>query len=421
MRILSWVKAFSRNERGNALVIAAATLPMVIGAAAISVDLVQVSLARRQLQRSADSSALAGAHALVQQRQVAASVNHDLALNNDVTLSASPIIQNAPASGPYAGNIRAVRVVLSAQRPVPFISVFSGATMTVSAEATAAIVYAGKFCVVSLETGNVTGINFGGNTTANLGCGVISNSRSPSAVTAGGSAVVVASPVAAVGGVPASGGYVGDTRLMPYSPPQPDPFLALPTPTVPANCQNEYKVQPNQSAPTPTPSSPGVYCFRGMDFKGTVTLPPGIYIVDGGSLSFGSQANVTGTGVTFVLTSRTAVSDPSSIAVLSMNGGAQINLTAPTSGTYAGVLMYQDRRAPMGSSQVNGNSSSSFQGAFYFPAQQLTFNGTTGMQTQCLQLVARRISFSGNSHIQNSCPANGGAQAFDATLVRLVG
>ena len=421
MRILEWVKAFSRNEGGNALVIAAATLPLVIGAAAISVDTVQVSLARRQLQRSADSSALAGAYALVQQRPVATSVNHDLALNNDVPLSASPIIQNAPTTGPYAGNIRAVRVALSAQRPVPFISVFSAATMNVTVEATAAIVYAGQFCVVSLETGNTTGITFAGNTTANLGCGVISNSRSANAVSAGGSAIVVASPVAAVGGVPPSGAYVGTTNLLPYSPPQPDPYASLPEPTVPANCQNEYKVQPNQDAPTPTPSSPGVYCFRGMDFKGTVTLPAGVYIIDGGSLTFGSQAQVTGNGVTFVLTSRTATSDPSSIAELSMHGGAQVNLTAPATGTYAGVLMYQDRRAPMGSSQVNGNSSSSFQGGFYFPSQQLTFNGTTGMQTQCLQMVARRISFSGNSHIQNTCPANGGAQAFDATLVRLVG
>jgi len=421
MRILEWLRAFSRNERGNALVIAATTLPLVIAAAAISIDTVQVSLAKRQLQRSADSSALAGAHALVQQREVAPSVYHDLALNNDVNLSVSPTIQNAPTAGPYAGNLRAVRVVLSAERPVPFISVFWAATMNVTAEATAAIVYAGQFCVLSLETGNTTGITFAGNSTVNLGCGVMSNSRSASAVSAGGSATVIASPVAAVGGVLPSGAYVGTTNLLPYSPPQPDPYASLPEPTVPANCQNEYGVQPNQDAPTPTLSSPGVYCFRGMNIKGTVTLPPGVYIIDGGALSFGSQANVTGTGVSFVLTSRTATSDPSSIADVSINGNAVLNLTAPTSGTYAGVLMYQDRRARLATSQINGNSASTFHGGFYFPARVLTFNGTSGMHTDCLQLVARRIAFSGNSNIQNNCPANGGAEAFDATLVRLVG
>src|ERR1044072_374344 len=129
-----------------------------------------------------------------------------------------------------------------------------------------------------------------------------------------------------------------------------------------------------------------------MDIKGTVTLAPGVYVIDGGTLGFGSQANVTAIGVTFVLTSKTAASDPSSIADVSINGGAQLNFSAPTSGTYAGVMMYQDRRAPDGSSQINGNSASSFQGGFYFPGRQLTFNGTTGMQTQCLQLVARRVT-----------------------------
>jgi hypothetical protein len=416
MRLLRWFKAINRDARGNAIVVAAATLPLIIGAAAIGVDTIQVSVARRQLQRSADSAALAGAYALVQEREVAPSVNHDLELNNDVPLSGGPTIQNAPASGPYAGNNRAVRVILSTQRPVPFFALFSGATMNLSVEATAAFIYSGQYCVVSLETANVTGITFAGNTTTNLGCGVISNARSSGAVTAGGSAIVTASPIAAVGGVPPSASYIGTTRLLPYSPPQPDPYAALPQPSVPAACGNELRVQPNDS---PTTVQPG--CYRGMDIKGTVTLAPGVYVIDGGTLGFGSQANVTAIGVTFVLTSKTAASDPSSIADVSINGGAQLNFSAPTSGTYAGVMMYQDRRAPDGSSQINGNSASSFQGGFYFPGRQLTFNGTTGMQTQCLQLVARRVTFSGNSNIQNNCPANSGAHAFDATVVRLVG
>jgi Putative Flp pilus-assembly TadE/G-like len=416
MHLLGWLKSIERDERGNAIVVAAATLPLIIGAAAIGVDTIQVSVARHQLQRSADSAAIAGAYALVQEREVPPSVNHDLALNNDVPLSSAPIIQNAPASGPYAGNNRAVRVILSSQRPVPFFALFSSGSMNVSVEATAAYIYTGQYCVVSLETANVTGVIFAGNATTYLGCGVISNARSTSAVTAGGSSTVTASPIAAVGGVPPSASYVGTTRLLPYSPPQPDPYAALPQPSVPTVCNNELRVQPNDAATTVQPG-----CYRGMDIKGTVTLAPGTYVIDGGTLSFGSQANVTALGVTFILTSRTAASDPSSIADVSINGGAQLNFSAPASGTYAGVLMYQDRRAPDGSSQINGNSASSFQGGFYFPGRQLTFNGTTGMQTQCLQLVARRVTFSGDSNIQNVCPANSGAHAFDATAVRLVG
>ena len=71
-------------------------------------------------------------------------------------------------------------------------------------------------------------------------------------------------------------------------------------------------------------------------------------------------------------------------------------------------------------SRLNGNSSSVFQGGFYFPSQQVTFNGTTGMQTNCLQLVARIVVYSGDMNINNSCPANSGAHAFDGKKVRLV-
>jgi Flp pilus assembly protein TadG len=420
MRVLARLRSLLQDQKGNALLIGAATMPLIIGAAAIAVDTAQVTLARRQLQRMADSAALAGAYALVQSQSVNTSVNRDLTLNSDMTLSTAPVIQNAPTVGPYAGNTRAVRVVLAHQHDVPFMSFFTGSTMGVSVEATAAIVYTGQYCMISLETGNVNGINFTGNTTANLGCGVISNARSGSAVTAVGSAVVVASPVAAVGGVPSSGAYASGTTLMPYSPPQADPYAGLPTPSVPSPCSNELRVQP-QEVLTLTANATGIYCYRGMDIKGTVNLQPGIYYIDGNLLNFGAQSVVNGTGVTFILTSSTAATQPSSIANISINGGAQMNLSSPTSGTYKGVLMYQDRRALFGTSQINGNSATSFEGGFYFPSRQLTFNGTTGMQTTCIQMVALRLEFSGNSTVQNSCPASGGGQAFNATVVRLVG
>ena len=422
---LSFLRKLWRNESGNALIVCAATLPLVIGAAAIGVDTIQVSVAKRQLQRTADSAALAGAYALVQSEPVETSVNHDLALNDDIALSAAPVIENAPTAGVEAGNPLAVRVVLAAERSVPFFSFFMGSTMDVNVEATAAIVYQGQYCMVALEDTNVTAITFAGSTTVNLGCGVVSNSTAANAVSADGSSTVVASPVAAVGGVPSSSSYASGTMLLPYSPPQADPYADLPNPTVPSGCSNQtYRILPNSTPPalTPVAGTTNVYCYSGFDIKGPWTIPDdAIIIVDGGTLEFGAQADVTGNGVTFILTSSTAATDPSSIATISMHGNAVLDITAPTSGTYEGVLMYQDRRAAYGDSHINGNSASRFEGGFYFPARRLTFNGNTGMQTTCVQLVARRLNFSGNSNIQNSCPTGGGAEAFDANFVRLVG
>lgn len=429
MRALARLRSLIKDQKGNALVIGAAVMPLIVGAAAIAVDTAQVALARRQLQRSADSAALAGAYAVAQslessaatrRQNVDASVNHDLALNSDMALSGAATIENAPTVGTYAGNPRAVRVVLSHERAVPFMSFFRGETMGVSVEATGAVIYEGEYCLISLEDGDVTGITFIGNTVANLGCGVIANSRSNAAVTAGGSAIVAADPVAAVGGVPASGAYAPGTLLLPHSLQQPDPFAGLPDPVVPSPCSPRLSVSPTQ-VHIVAPNASGVYCYRGMDIKGTVTFAPGVYYIDGDNLDFGAQSIVNGTGVTFILTSSNAASNPSSIANIRINGGATMNLSSPTSGTYKGVLMYQDRRAPFGDSHINGNSVTRFEGAFYFPSRQLTFNGTTGMLTQCIQLVGRRLAFSGNGAIQNNCPTNGGGRAIQAMRVRLVG
>jgi Flp pilus assembly protein TadG len=433
MHPLKWLRKLSRNQRGNALAIVAAAMPLVVGAAAIGVDTISASLARRQLQRAADSAALAGAYALVQHESHTTAAEHDLTLNNDVTLNGAPVIESAPTAGPWAGSARAVRVVLTAERVVPFIGFFTGDTMTVTTEATASWLYVGDYCAVALEEGATTGINITGNATVGLGCGMISNSSGASAVTATGSASITASPIAAVGNVPASANYASGTELLPYSLPFDDPFEDLPTPVLPAcngNSHNRLGVQPQEtldlSVGTESAragySSPGVYCFKGLDVKGVLTLPSNSTIyIDGSSFDVNSGASLTCSACTFILTSSTAATSPSTIADLNINGGATLNLTAPDTGTYAGVLFYQDERAPFGSSHINGNATTFFRGAFYFPNRELVFNGTAGMSTACVQLVGRRLGFSGNAAISNTCPEGSASQGFEHKTVRLVG
>ena len=63
-----------------------------------------------------------------------------------------------------------------------------------------------------------------------------------------------------------------------------------------------------------------------------------------------------------------------------MSGG-EIDLIAPSTGTYKGISIYQDRRASSSGSStniINGNPRPSFQGAFYFPNQEFQFAGNTG-------------------------------------------
>ncbi|NML90058.1 MULTISPECIES: pilus assembly protein TadG-related protein [unclassified Sphingobium] len=408
-----------RDRTGNVLMMAAASMPILVGAAGLATDTVQWTLWKRQVQRQADSAALAGAYAVAQGFSASDSATSDISRLSLITLSQTPTIENAPTAGAFAGDARAVRVVLQTSAELPFSKILRVRTPVIYGEATAAVVGSGNYCVVSLEKTSAVGITLQGNATVNLGCGMATNSRASNAVTAGGSSTVTATPVAAVGGLSSSSNYVSPTTLLPYSIPVQDPYASLPTPTASdlSGCNGNANVQPNNSKSI----TPG--CFKNFDVKGTLNMAPGTYFIDSTTFDIGSQAVVNGTGVTIILTSGNAANNPSQISTVNINGGATLNLTAPTDTTnpYHGVLFYQDRRAlDSGTNTINGNASSVLQGAFYFPGQAMSFSGTSGMTTTCVKMVSKRVTFIGNSNIVNQC-TNTGVDPITATMVRLVG
>ena len=63
--MIAFMKSLWRDKRGNALVIAAAALPLVLGSAGLASDTIEWALWKRQLQRAADSAAMAGVYAKV--------------------------------------------------------------------------------------------------------------------------------------------------------------------------------------------------------------------------------------------------------------------------------------------------------------------------------------------------------------------
>jgi Flp pilus assembly protein TadG len=406
MRTFNWLKRLRESERGNALAIGAATLPLLLGSAAFTVDTIHFSLMKRQLQRAADSGALAGAYAVSQGADESIAVHNDLDENSFPALSEPENI----FSGPSLGFEQTVRVRLTASRSMPFMSIFTNGPSTITGEATAALIQDGTFCVLSLYDGLDPGIDVGGNAELNLGCGMATNSRGEDAVTATGSSSVSATPIMAAGGLDGDdNNFTGDSTLQPYSAQQTDPFADVPNPPAQSGCT---AVSNGPSDPT-LELTPG--CYSSMDLKGTVTMAPGTYYVYGGDIEFGSQANVTGTGVTFVMTGPDGAAGD-----LKWNGQATLNLSAPTSGTYETLLFYRDRRASNIEIKINGGASATLRGAFYFPTSDIEFTGNAGMNVTCLQMVGQILRFRGTAEINNSCPASANMPGFQATYVRLV-
>ena len=80
----------------------------------------------------------------------------------------------------------AVRVILQTSEVLPFSSFFMSSPPVIRAEATAAAVTNGEYCVISLESTTATGITMQGNASVNMGCGLVTNSKAANAVVAGG-------------------------------------------------------------------------------------------------------------------------------------------------------------------------------------------------------------------------------------------
>lgn len=425
-------KLLWNDKRGNILAIAAMVMPLVVGAAGLATDTIQWTLWKRQLQRTADSAAIAGVYDRSANGNATtyttAAIDHDIAVNrhmNAVSSSfASPVVTFPADSGVMTNQ---VQVVLTVQQRLPFSSIFIPTPPTIIATARAASIPAGgDACMEALETSAVTGITFSGNTGIDMpDCDLFSNSAGTNVSVAKGSASVTANSVGGVGGIQQSNNF-HVSAYRPYSPPLPDPFASVDPDPTQMVCSTATLTWATNFATLPA----GTNCFASIDINSnkSITVPDnfGPIYVNGGDVNVQGTFNCN--GCTIVMTNKTAAS-PIGNVTSNGNSGAQINITAPTTGQYKGIALYQDRRAADCSNcnKINGNSASIITGALYFPSRELDYNGTGTATATCTMFVARRLNFSGNSGITNKfkklsdCASVGLPSSATTRMVRLVG
>ena len=419
--MLKFLRKLFNDRRGNALMIAAAALPLLVGSAGLATDTIQWSLWKRQLQRAADSAAIAGVYDRANNgggtSTTSTAVSHDLSLNHHtgINLKSGYPMVSFPAGS--EDEMYQVKVTLAVEKELAFSSIFLTETPVISTSATAASVPGtSEFCVVSLESSSAkTGIEITGNAGIEMDCSFMSNSPSTNSAYAKGSAKVKADSVAAVGGIQQSANWDVDS-YQPYSSELEDPYENIDPRNDSKQCAQTTKVQGNKTIVTNTEldettdlanakdaNGNKANCFSALKVSAgaTLNLPDGTYYIDGGDAFI--QGDINCNACTIVLTN-TSTADNASIGQFKVNSSAKLNLNAPTSGTYKGIALFQDRRATDSSSNVNkinGNSSSKINGVVYFPSQALDYNGTGNTSAVCTLLVARRLTFSGNSGTVN--------------------
>jgi len=395
---------FIQCQHGGIMIAWAILLPVIAGMMGLGVETGTWYLKKRDLQAVADVAAIAGAFEITPtSRDTSARnsvINNGFSSATRVTVS----VNNPPASGSLVGDNNAVEVILSQPQSLLFSSLFLSAQPIINVRAVAlknTTPANNGGCVLALNPTGNPAINTSGTTNISMpNCTIVANSNDPRAIQLRGGAVIDVNALYTRGNYDVSNNAtlnMSSTAITNAANPVSDPYQNL---AVPSNASCNYNNTPGGSS-----LSPGVYC-GGLNIgsHANVTLRPGVYVVKGGDFRVNSGAVLNGTDVTIILTGSNGTYSTASI-----NGGSTVNLSAPTSGNYAGIAFYQDRNANAGtSSTFNGGSGMNITGAIYMPQGSVSFNGGNSTASpSCTQLVSWNVIFTGNSNVTNNCPSSG--------------
>jgi Putative Flp pilus-assembly TadE/G-like len=291
--------------------------------------------------------------------------------NSEHSLTYQTGIASTPPTAPGIGT-PAYWVTFRAYKKVPqlFSAVLGNYTGLVVGRSTAALVTPSD-CIYALNRTISGALSVSGTASLTTTCGVYVDSNNACAISANGTANISATEYDVVGGTCTPAPLTPTpNRVSPVS----DPLAGLPAPaTAPYSCDYRNYSAPPYSNPT---LSPGVYCGGIHVGNNVYTFSAGTYIMVGGGLSTQSaNSTVTGTGVTFYNTFDATHSYTGN----SIASDSNVNLHAPTFGTYAAMLFFDDRNAPQGNpDNYGGCAQAVYEGVIYDANNGVTMYGCSG-------------------------------------------
>jgi len=399
------------KRKGYVLLLLALSMTMLAGFAGLALDLGFAEYYKRRVQVAAD----AGAIGAIQEFRMNGSTNAVSAATQDVTANgftdavndATVTVNKPPTSGAYSGNSNYIEVIVTQKVATSFMGMLNLNNVTVYGRAVGGL-GAAPYCVLALDSSAAKALQVTGSTSVSLpSCAVVtdssaSGSGSDAAMYDGSASGSISAAEIDVVGTWGGNGSVSPTPKtgVPYVY---DPLSQLAAPTV-ASCpaggvdKDASGTKLKYPLSTNITLNPGTYCGGIQITGGTITFNAGTYVLDGGGLKVSGGAALTGTGITFYNTG--TANGSTKYDDISMTGSGTVTLSAPTSGTYEGILIFQDRTlATTGGNGdvIQGNQTGShLNGIIYVPKGLVTYTGNmdgTGYQS----IVADTITFTGNS------------------------
>jgi len=391
-----------KDESGQALVMSALCMACLFGFVALATDVGVLLREKRLAQIAADAGAIAGAGEY--NYGGAAAAARAATLQNGFTNGsngATVTVNSPPQSGPHTSATPNgyVEVIVQQVQPALFRGYLGLGSITVAARAVAYANGATNGCIYTLGNSGAD-LSMTGNANIQVTtCGLIDNSSSSNALSLNGNVTLDAQSIGIVGGVSKNGNITLSPTPVTGVVPTSDPLAFLSAPTVPGTCNADPNLVGNVT------QTLAAGCYSGITANGNInlTLSSGLYIING-PLNLTGNVTLSGTGVTLDLLGGTSIP-----------GNVGLNLTAPTSGTYNGVIIFQPL-TNTNALQLTGNSGSIFEGIVYAPGAAVTLTGNSG-STLYADFVSQSLTLVGNASLNSYASINGNSVL---SAVRLV-
>ena len=397
------LRSYRRDTAGAVAVIVAITSPVLIGSMGLGGEVGYWYLKQASLQNAADVAAhgaairkKAGADAATLQ-STAEYLVHSAASAEDSTVA----LNDPPASGGFAGNGSAVEVIATESVPRLFSAIYSTGDVPISGRAVAVAEADGTGCVLALSETAQGAITISGSSDSTLTlCDMVSNAAGVSFQMQGMGSSVSANCIQTVGiAVTTDNLTVNCASLRENASAVPDPFEDVEEPALTGACQSGSVGQNNQTTNVTVSEThaSGMQSKRfcnGLNVRGTVNFPPGLYLVEGGDFIVNSNAVLSGDGVVFYLAPGVE---------FRFNGTATMDFSAPAAGPFAGMIIFTSRSSTV-SHLINGNLGSYLDGAIYATNSHLTLSGNASTSANsCTQIVTSTVEFTGSGTIDINC------------------
>jgi hypothetical protein len=380
--------AFRRCDRGNVAMLFALSAVPLFGAAGMAIDYARAVDGRTQLQIALDGAVLAGAVASGKEVATAQSF-FDAAV-------APAKLEGASASFDFSSG--ALTGAAHAVVPSTLLKVMHIDTVEIGANAAVKIGGKGGVCILVLDpNANQSFLANSGARVTGPDCEIhVRSTANPAAIFNSGTSLDVKTVCVKGANTIQNGGpyKVVQTSCSTID----DPFAGnLPGVTVPGcavsnqNYNSDVKTATlpagnycnmNFNNQTTINLGPGLY--QNINFNGasTINLSPGLYIFKG-RVNINSGSTVNGTGVTLYY--------PDSNSYIQFNSNVTTNLTAPTSGSYKGILFFEAPNLAKTEFAMDDTRGSAMKGLIYWPSRKVTINSTSNVTADQVSLVVNQL------------------------------